>query len=377
MQYKKLPISLAIKYLNTLPKMNALSKIFLTLLFIISISTAQVQAQDELDQFLEAGLEDANTMIGGYVEPFMEAFSVGLGAGWYNTAKAHKSAGFDLTVTVNPVYVPNDKLFYAPTFNNITYDPNGPQRSPTLFGPEGDDVKPTYIYDYEENGQIFTGEFEGLEGIDPKENIGMQALPVPMAQLGIGIIKNTDIKIRWTPTIDVGDNGEFKIIGFAIMHDVKQHIPGIKDLPFDLSALVGFTDMSLEYDLAAESPDLGPNASGEVVTQDGKAVFDVNTWTIQGIISKKFSVLTVYGGLGYNIAKSNLGLKGTYQVIADDGAGFTVEREYTNPIDVSFSASGPRMTAGFRLKLAIFTLHADYTLQKYNTLSVGFGFAVR
>jgi hypothetical protein len=35
------------------------------------------------------------------------------------------------------------------------------------------------------------------------------------------------------------------------------------------------------------------------------------------------------------------------------------------------------MTAGFRLKLAILTLHTDYTLQKYSCLTVGLGFAVR
>ena len=35
------------------------------------------------------------------------------------------------------------------------------------------------------------------------------------------------------------------------------------------------------------------------------------------------------------------------------------------------------MTAGMRLKLAIFTLHADYTVQKYDVLTVGFGFSVR
>ncbi len=184
----------------------------------------------------------------------------------------------------------------------------------------------------------------------------------------IGIIKKTDVKIRWTPTIDVGDNGEFKLIGFGIMHDVKQHIPGIKALPFDLSAFVGFTDMSLEYDLAEET-----DPSDNVNTDNGRAIFDVNTWSIQGMISKKFSVLTLYGGLGYNIAKAELSMRGDYTV-TDDAGNSDVR---TDPIVLSSSASGPRLTAGFKLKLAILTLHTDYTLQKYNTLSVGVGFSVR
>ncbi|MEQ8474977.1 DUF6588 family protein [Fulvivirga sp.] len=344
---------------------------FLVFCLISNVS----KAQDDLDVFLESGIEDANKLAQGYLEPFLGSFSSGLTGGWYNTAKAHKSAGFDLTVTANAVYIPSDQYFYRAEFNNLTYDPAGPQVSPTIFGPEGGNAQPTYNYSFTEEGQTFEGSFQGPEGIGLKENFPIQAMPVPMAQLGIGIVKNTDIKIRWTPKIDLDDNSDFKLIGFAVMHDVKQHIPGIKDLPFDLSALIGFTDISINYDLAAESESPGPGAANEVITENGKGVVDMNAWTVQGIISKKFSVLTLYGSLGYNIVKSEMGLKGDYQIM--DDTGLTAEREYTNPILVTYKQSGPRMTAGFRLKLAIVTLHADYTLQKYNTLSVGFGFAVR
>jgi hypothetical protein len=55
----------------------------------------------------------------------------------------------------------------------------------------------------------------------------------------------------------------------------------------------------------------------------------------------------------------------------------TYDAKEIDPIDMKYSASGPRVGAGFRLKLAVFTLHADYTLQKYNALTVGFGINVR
>lgn len=348
-------------------------RVGLTFLVFCLISNI-TKAQDGIDAFLESGIEDANTLAQGYLNPFLGSFSSGLTGGWYNTAKAHKSAGFDLTVTANAVYIPSDQYFYKAEFNNLTYDPAGPDVSPTIFGPEGGDTQPTYNYTVTENGQTYTGSFQGPEGIGLKDNFPIQAMPVPMAQLGIGIVKNTDIKIRWTPKIDIADNGEFKLIGFAVMHDVKQHIPGIKDLPFDLSALVGFTDISIDYDVAAESTPTSSPAQDEVKTDNGKGVIDMNAWTIQGIISKKFSVLTVYGSLGYNIIKSEMGLKGDYEI--EDSATNTT-RSFSDPLLVTYKQSGPRMTAGFRLKLAILTLHADYTLQKYNTLSVGVGFAVR
>ncbi|MFZ6000938.1 MAG: DUF6588 family protein [Bacteroidota bacterium] len=36
-----------------------------------------------------------------------------------------------------------------------------------------------------------------------------------------------------------------------------------------------------------------------------------------------------------------------------------------------------RASAGLRLKLAVFTFHGDYTLQKYSTITAGFGISVR
>jgi hypothetical protein len=189
-------------------------------------------------------------------------------------------------------------------------------------------------------------------------------IPVPLAHLGFGLPKGTDLKLRFTPEINLGDNGTLKIFGIGVMHDIKQWIPGIKLLPFDLSGFVGFTKFTLETKLDQQTA-AGSNQRG---------VFEMNATTVQGLISKKFSVVTFYGGIGYNIAKSNLALKGSYD-INDDGD--TNDPNEKDPVNLDFAASGGRMTAGMRLKLAVFTFHADYTLQKYKCLTVGFGINVR
>jgi hypothetical protein len=55
----------------------------------------------------------------------------------------------------------------------------------------------------------------------------------------------------------------------------------------------------------------------------------------------------------------------------------TATPDVKDPVAIETTLNGPRMTAGMRLKLAIFTFHGDYTFQKYSTLTVGFGFSVR
>jgi hypothetical protein len=318
-------------------------------------------AQEDVDQLLNESLEDGGKLISAYVSPFMKSVSLGLNQGWYNTAKAHKIAGVDITVTANAMTIPTSELFFDATklglqvveLDNTSQDY---PLAPTIFGPENE---PTFSYTDEDTGVKET--FVGPGGVDLKENVGKNWVPVPMANIGFGLPKGTDLKLRFTPTIQLGDDSSLKIFGIGIMHDIKQWIPGIKMLPFDLSGFVGYTKLKLESHF---DPDNNPDQSG---------LFELNATTIQALISKKVSVLTVYGGVGYNIAKSRLAMKGTYD-INDNGQADANE---VDPLDLKFAASGFRTTAGLRLKLAVFTLHADYTLQKYKCLTVGFGISVR
>lgn len=330
-------------------------RLILTVFFAV-FSFAVLRAQDDFDQLVKGSLEDANYLLKGYASPVLKAFGTGLNQGWYNTAKPHKIGGVDLTVTVNAVYFPASDKFYKvdnSKLKNLALITPANGQVPTILGAE------TPLPRYQD--KITGSQFDGPGGIDPKGNFGIAAIPVPMAQLGIGLPKGFDLKLRYVPTLNLGDQGKFNMFGIGVMHDVKQYIPGIKNLPFDLSGFVGFTKMKFDVALDPAKPD-----------QHG--IFEASATTIQGVISKKIAVLTVYGGLGYNIAKTNLALKGTYTFDNPPPAPSTTVKD---PVNFDVTSSGPRATAGIRLKLAVITLHADYTLQTYNTLSVGFGISVR
>lgn len=321
-------------------------------------------AQNDIDVYLEAGLEDAKILTESYVSPVMKGFGYGINNGWYNTAKAHKSLGFDLTFTAHMVFVPKSSEFFnfdESKFNNLRLADGQSDQLPTAFGPDVEGPELEILGEPESNGdQAVVGSFNAIGGLGLKEEIGHNIVPVPMVQLGVGIIKNTDLKLRFIPKIDMGD-AEVSLWGVGVMHDVKQWIPGIKELPFDLSAMVGYTKMTSTYDLQDLSD-----------TGDGKQELSLvaSGLTIQGLISKKFSVLTVYGALGYNKVDSSVKVSGSFDV-----EGY--EDPMVDPIDLNFGEGSLRATAGFRIKLAIVTLHADYTLNKYPIVSAGLGFSVR
>src|SRR5688572_6194464 len=119
----------------------------------------------------------------------------------------------------------------------------------------------------------------------------MSRMPAPVVNMGIGLPWNTDLKFRFATSGSLSDEVDFSLWGIGVMHDIKQHIPGIKALPFDLSGFFGYTHMGIEAILD------DPSQKGEFV---------VNATTIQGLISKKISVLTFYGGMGFNFSKTTL-----------------------------------------------------------------------
>lgn len=338
-----------------------------TALGLLLLSASSSFAQEGVDQFLEESVSDAKKLIGAYVGPFMKSVTLGMNQGWYNTAKSHKIAGVDLTITVNAMTIPDSEMFYKVSslnLENIELDPSSPDystgRAPAIFGPAREPV----FRINDPSSSNFGQTFKGPPGLAIKENIGTNKMPVPMAHLGFGLPKGTDIKFRFIPPIALGDKSELKMFGIGVMHDIKQWIPGIRLMPFDLSAFAGYTRLNLQSEFN-QDPQGGPQTG----------TFEMNATTIQALISKKFSVITFYGGVGYNIAKSNLAMKGWYDI---DGDGVKEPNNFeVNPVNLDFAASGPRVTLGTRLKLAVFTFHADYTLQKYRSLSVGFGIAVR
>ena len=203
------------------------------------------------------------------------------------------------------------------------------------------------------------------------EDLPIAGAPVPMVQLGIGLIKNTDLKIRYGQLNDDEEGYAFDLLGIGIMHDFKQWIPGIKALPIDMSVFAGWSRFKTEISFNETFP-------GELTINNGLGTMEASTLTVQALISKKLSILTPYFGIGYNAVSSSFKVDGEF-IIEQLRNPITNEAYVmTDPVDFTYDGgSGLRTTLGLRIKLAIITLHADYTIQKYNVFGVGFGLAVR
>jgi hypothetical protein len=349
---------------------SSLIKRILVVVLITAPGLTFAQDEAELIEFLQAGKRDASKLIGAYVNPMVEGLSYSFNGGWYHTAKAHNTLGFDLGVSVNAVFIPKSKNYFTPSTlgleNTTLVDPTS-GKAPTVMGPAD---RTTYqsLVDFNGDGvPDQTIQIDGPEGVDFKENFKVSGVVAPTAQLGIGIYKNTDLKIRWMPEVKTSAT-RVKLLGFGIMHDVKQHIPGIKTLPFDLSVLVAFTKIQGETNVEGEfnKPSNDPRAQ----LMD----YSMNAWLFQALISKKIAVVTFYGGIGFNTIKTSSALTGSFVIPAPVGNEQLVLKD---PVSLDFKNKSFKVTAGVRFKFGPIYLNGDYSLQEYNTLSVGLGVAVR
>jgi hypothetical protein len=356
---------------NTMIMKNHTTKI-LTLMLVGLFFISHIAKSQDFGEVFRAGPDDAEKYLESYIDPIMMSFNNGLSGGWVNTAKTHKLLGFDLTVSANIANIPDDdKLwqFRNADFSNLQLRTGSETTLPTAVG--GPTNEELVVRGNAQIGSInFTNEsdpFPAADGYDT-EDLPIAGFPVPTFHLGVGLVKNTDLKIRFVPSINT-DDLSFNMWGVGVLHDVKQWIPGLKLVPMDISAFVGHTSLKAEFDIDESSTD----SNGYTYSADGTAEFKASSTVIQVLASKKLAIFTPYVGLGYNIAGSSFKVNGEF-VYSDGFQTETVE----DPIDLSFGGgSSPRVTIGAQIKLLILTVHADYSIQKYNTFTAGVGLSIR
>lgn len=347
----------------------------LTFILIGLLAVSHQAKSQDFGEIFKAGPEDAEKYLENYAKPIMLSFNNGLGSGWYNTAKPHKLLGFDITASVNVASIPSkDEIwqFNNSDFKNLQLANGTSANLPTGVGGPTDTqliVKGNAeIGNIKINGQ--SDPFRAAEGFDTGD-VPIKGVPVPTVQLGVGIIKNTDVKIRFVPKVG-SDDVEFNLFGIGVLHDLKQWIPGFKQIPVDISGFIGYTSLKATAQINESGTDTRSGLTYSV--DNGSAEFKASSTTVQVVASKKLSILTPYVGIGYNIGGSSFKVNGDFNYTDEFGNKDVI----SNPFDLSFKGgSSPRMTVGARLKLLILTIHADYSIQKYNTLTVGVGLNIR
>lgn len=337
-------------------------KKLLTLIFTGGCLT--VTAQVDFNNILAAGIADAEKYTTDYMSPLSESVVYNMGTGWYNTADAKPLGGFEISIIGNISGFKNkqDKKAFIldpNEYENLDFVENpGEARavSTALGAIDGVDV----FVESQIGGVTVRETFELPSGLSGE---GIDFVPSGYIQASVGLIKGAEIKARFLPKMTIED-ASIGLIGFGLQHDFTKLLPADKILPVAISAVIGYTNVSGDYDLT----------EAELIEGENQRIdARINTWVFSGVVSTKLPIINFYGGLGYVTGKSVTDILGTYRVTRGPFSSET----YEDPFSITKKVNGVTGTIGTKLKLGFFRLNAEYNLGEFNTATVGLNFGFR
>lgn len=319
-------------------------------------------AQSNLNDLLAAGLNDAERYTTAWLTPVTEAGVYSISNGWYNSADAKPLGGFEISIIGNITGFKNKgdkKAFTLNTadYENLTFvDGSASKEVATALGDiEGVDVAINATIE----GQQVSTEFELPSGLSSED---LNFVPSGYIQASVGLIKGTEVKARFLPKIKT-DDVSIGLIGFGVQHDFTKHLPADKLLPVAISAVIGYTRLSGEYDFTSTDAISGEN-------QRIDAQF--SSWNFSAVASTRLPVINFYGGLNYITGKADTDILGRYEI--ETGGAPIV---YNDPFAINNSVSGVSGNIGTKLKLGFFRINADYNIAEFSTFTFGVNFGFR
>lgn len=334
-------------------------------------------SQSNVVEFLKGGKSDANALAKAYLNPYAMALGDGLNNGWYNSAATHKLFGFDFSINVSAIQIPNEATSFDLNTIGLTKltlaDPSK-HIAPTVAGADVDGPELLVT----ENGKT-------IASFNTPPGAGLDIVPVPMAQIGFGLLPHTDVIARFVPEMKYDNDGDEMKIGFwgvGVKHNFKEWIPVLKALPFDASIFGSYSAVNAQSELSFDPNDFSDDNVRVTFATDQNQMLKFNTKTSKFglVLSKKIGILTVFGGVGQSKSETTIDLLGRYVVETTfniGGTNIVTKDNLDDPIDLTFNSTNVCMDAGLRLKLAFFSLYGSINKAEYTSYNAGVSFGFR
>ncbi|HEY9164707.1 MAG TPA: DUF6588 family protein [Candidatus Kryptonia bacterium] len=346
---------------------------------LISAGTAFGQTTAQKDELLSTLGNLAESAARSYVSPLVSGFGADLNSGWVHRTPDPTKLSLDLEfglVGMFSFFSESSKSFsssgsfkfdYRETDLLIPNNYAGEERDsirsqlmnipftvtlsgPTVVGSNTDTIRVKF------SGGTASVVYKGVKesiSLDPIEfsthvTAILQELPLlPMAacQFSLGMVYGTSLSFRFLPTSNVnGKLGKTTYGGFGFQHNPMVWFNN--SLPLNLS-----------FSLFTQTLKIG-------------SVFK-STATDAGVFASKrvgWGILNITPFAGLSLEKSNMTIAYDFQT--------TGPRDDSISIPISFVLKGEnnaRLTLGVSVKIVFIDVSADYSIAKYNSMSIGVG----
>ena len=237
-----------------------------------------------------------------YVSPAASASVYQSSSSWYSSAETIGKFKLDASLHVNILPIPNKQKTFSISNNELaTMEIRGTQSA----------VIPSALGGYTETFFDFNIDDEAYEW-QAFEGIKQDVVTHPYLQVSIGLWKETDVTLRYSPKVTISTSS-YDIFGAALKHTISQYFrkEAADSTPFELAVLASYSmfNLNLYFDEVAVEP-IDPKPGSIPLTTINSIIIDANSFLFQLIASKKINKLEFTGSLGYTYNEFNHKLGG-------------------------------------------------------------------
>jgi len=316
-------------------------------------------SQNGFENLLLASKDDTQKLFGNYLKPALKGSLYLMNSGWYSTAKVHKKLGFDLTISLNSIIVPQgEKSFDISNFKLIKSEVN---KLPSIFGDSKNEELNVIIPKSDLHPQL-KATFFSPGGI--KDQLPLGFVSSPSIQALIGLPFKSELTLRYLPEYN-RNRVYFSNYGVGFKHDILQYLTFLKKTPaLNVSAFGAYSFMKINYDIQLSNKFRGINQI---------AVFDISNYKFQILSSFDLKIFEFYGGIGISGGKSSFSIIGEYELnyVVDGDSNTKFPINISDPVEIDYSIHELSKNLGLKFKFLFFHAFIDYTFQEYDVVTIG------
>jgi len=274
----------------------------MTLLLFLILSISATSLMENLETLSKDNAE-------GYLQPLVNVAGTGLNSGFYNSAKVLKPFTPNFRLGFTFVSIPDDEKTFTATSSGSTTT-----QTATIFG--------------------------GNKGVHPfPKGADISTVMIPHLSGSLGLPLGNEIMLRYLPPMkNLPDEiGEINFWGVGVKHSLDQYLTDF--FPIDISVQAVWQQLSV-----AE-----------------KVKISTQSYNIQA--GKKVLMLTVYGGVAYEMANLKV-----------DYTPHDTNNQPLSNVNLDLDAENEmKVTLGLRYSILLFDAYADYNIAKYPSVNLGVG----
>ncbi len=352
------------------------------LLFVLLLGSINLLSQtvEPSGGLIQGGIDDGVKMLDAYLLPLNRAIMVGADNTMYNKIAGNDDfRRFSISLQVPLVFIPDvDKTFDVDKLGlkNVEAVDAGNSIAQSVFGDSASTIK---LGSTTKVTIPFSGT-KRLYTFDSPKGSGLDFIPLPTISAAYHM-KYTNLSLGLIPWITIPNSDvRLRLVNANIHQDLAMFFGFLEDMPLAVSVMAGYYQFNAHADLYVrpEGVNVPVTLTGQASGPYDNQVLDVNYSSVYfgGYASLHAGMLTVFGGVGYNTAFSNLKLLGTYPVYSKASAVGVVVTDIDDPIDTHSSYSRLKGDVGVRFDTNHFLIQANYTIAAYGGpgLVIGFKF---